>query len=186
MKKPRGPPRNRPARGRRKGSTIPLERHRQKFVIAVWHGVRLYGVGPYLSAHWAAWLTGTEPIKPEDVEGLLTAAGTKIKFTASSLDKHIDRLARNAQRIPVESDPWLRMSALAIKAMILAARTGNTEVYCGMLDALIELGWGDMIERLRARVGDLLKSNMPPRDEELGREGKGLLEWLRAASAREP
>ena len=170
----------RPARGRRKGSTIPLERHRQKFDIAVWHGVHLYGVGPYLSAHWAVWLTGAEPIKAEDVEGLLTAAGTKIKFTASTIEKHIDRLARNAQSIPVESDPWLHMSALAIKAMILAARTGNTEVYCGMLDALIELGWGDMIERLRARVGDLLRSNIPPRDEELGRAGMGLLKWLRA------
>ena len=161
---------------------MPLERHRQKFEIAVWHGIHLYGVGPYLSAHWAAWLTSIEPIKAEDVEGLLTAAGTKIKFTAASLDKHIDRLVRTAGRIPVESDPWLHMSALAIKAMILAARTGNTEVYCGMLDVLIELGWSDMIERLRARVGDLLQSNVPPREGELGREGKRLLEWLRAVA----
>ena len=85
-------------------------------MIAVWHGVHLYGVGPYLSAHWAAWLTGPEPITAEDVEGLLSTAGTNIRFTASTLDKHIDRLVRNAERIPVESDPWLHMSALAIKA----------------------------------------------------------------------
>lgn len=165
-----------------------MERRRQKFEIAVWHGIRLYGVGPYLSAHWAAWLTGTEPIKPEDIEGLLTVAGTKIKFTASSFDKHIDRLARNAQRFPLESDAWLHMSALAIKAMILAARTGNSEVYCGMLDALVELGWGDMIERLRVRVDDLLKSNIPPREDKdkLGREGRGLLKWLRAVDGGKP
>ena len=89
---------------------------------------------------------------------------------------------RTAGRIPVESDPWLHMSALAIKALLIAARTGNTELYCGMLDALIELGWTDMIESLRVRVDDLLRSNVPPREGELGREGKRLLEWLRAVA----
>jgi hypothetical protein len=174
-------------RGRPKGSTVPLERHRQRFAIAVWHGVRLYGVGPYLSAHWAAWLTSNEPIKAEDVEGLLTAAGTEIKFTASSLNKHIDRLARNAERIPIDSDPWLQMSALAIKGLIIAARTGRAEVYCGMLDVLIDLGWRNMVERLRARIDDLIKSNIPPRGEaRLGREGQALLDWLRAATGEKP
>ena len=172
--------------GRPKSSTVPLERHRQKFAIAVWHGVHLYGVGPYLSAHWAAWLTSNEPIKPEDVEGLLTVSGSEIKFTASSLDKHIDRLARNAERIPIDSNPWLHKSALAIKGMILAARTGNTEVYCGMLDVLIDLGWHDMIERLRARIDDLIKSNVPPREGKLGREGERLLDWLRTVTGEKP
>ena len=34
--------------------------------------------------------------------------------------------ARNAERIPIDSNPWLHMSALAIKGMILAARTGSS------------------------------------------------------------
>jgi hypothetical protein len=173
-------------RGRPKGSTIPLERHRQKFAIAVWHGVHLYGFGPYLSAHWAAWLTSNEPIKAEDVEGLLTVSGTEIKFTASSLDKHIDRLARNAERVPIDSDPWLHKSALAMKGLIIAARIRNIEVYCGMLDVLIDLGWRDMIERLRARIDDLIKSNIPPREGKLGREGQGLLDWLHTVTGEKP
>jgi hypothetical protein len=171
--------------GRPKGTTVPLKRHRQKFEFAVWHGVRLYGVGPYLSAHWAMWLCSNEPIKAEDVEGLLTVSGTEIKFTASSLDKHVDRLARNAERIPIDSEPWLHMSALAIKGLIIAHRTGNTEVYCGMLDVLIDLGWRDMIERLRARINDLTKSNIPPREGRLGRQGQALLDWLRATTREE-
>jgi hypothetical protein len=168
--------------GRPKGSTVPLERHRQKFEIAVWHGVHLYGAGPYVSAHLAVVVTGEEPIEPEDVEGLLTAAGTEIKFTASSLDKHIDRLARNAERIPIDSDPWLHMSALAIKTLIIAARARDIELYYWTLDALIRLGWSDMIERLRARIDDLIKSNVPPREGKLGRQGQALLDWLRSAS----
>jgi len=172
--------------GRPKGSTVPLERHRQKFAIAVWHGVHLDGVGPYLSARWAAVITGEEPIKPEDVEGLLTVSGTEIKFTASSLDKHIDRLARNAERIAIDSDPWLHMSALAIKGLIIAHRTGDMEVKCGMLDVLIDLGWRDMIERLRARIDDLTKSNIPPREGKLGREGQKLLDCLRTATGEKP
>jgi hypothetical protein len=57
--------------GRPKGSTVPLRRDRQRFAIAVWHGLRMRGFGPYVSAYWAAVVTGKEPIKPEDVEGLL-------------------------------------------------------------------------------------------------------------------
>jgi hypothetical protein len=167
-----------PKPGRPKGSTVPPERHRQRFAIAVCRGLRLSGTGPYVSAHWAAVVTGNEPIKPEDVEGLLTVAGTEIKFTASSLEKHIDRLARNANRAP-ETD-WERTSALAIKALILAARTGNAEVYCWTLDLLIGLGWRDVIERLRARIEDLAKSNIPPREGGLGHEGQKLLNRLRA------
>lgn len=169
-------------RGRPKGSTVPPDRHRQRFAIAVARGLRLSGTGPYVAAHWAAVVTGNEAIKPEDVEGLLTVAGTKINFTASSLEKHIDRLARNADRA---STDWGRMSALAIKALILAARSGNAEVYCWCLDVLIGLGWRDVIERLRARVEDLAKSNIPPRDGGLGHEGQKLLKRLRAAAARQ-
>jgi hypothetical protein len=173
-------------RGRPKGSTVPLERHRQKFAIAMWHGVHLYGVGPYLSARWAAWLTSNEPIRAEDVEGLLTVSGTEIKFTASTLDKHIDRLARTAERYALDSNPWLHKSALAIKGLIIAARTRNIEVYCGMLDVLIDLGWRGQIERLRARVEDLIRSNIPPREGKLGREGQGLLDWLRTVADEKP
>jgi hypothetical protein len=172
--------------GRPKGTTVPLKRRRQKFEIAIWHGLHLDGHGPYTSGLWAAWLISHKPIKPENVKGLLTVAGTEINFTASSLHKHVDRLVRNAKSIPVDSDPWLHMSALAIKGLIIAARTGNFQVYCYMRDVLHRIpGWHDEIERLRARIDDMAKSNIPPREGELGRKGQALLDWLRRVAKDE-
>ena len=92
----------------------------------------------------------------------------------------------NAERYALDSNPWLHKSALAIKGLIIAARTRNIEVYCGMLDVLIDLGWRGQIERLRARVEDLIRSNIPPREGKLGREGQGLLDWLRTVADEKP
>jgi hypothetical protein len=170
--------------GRPKGSTVPLERHRQRHQIAIWKGFRLCGYGPTVSAYWAAWATSDKPIQPEDANSLLTVAGTVIPYTASTLEKHIDRLARNAERTTSEQadNHWLAASSLAIKAMILAARTGNTEVYCGMIDVLIELGdWRDVLVRLADRVIAASKSNVPPHEGKLGRQGQALFDWLRSA-----
>src|SRR5262249_36176456 len=172
-------------RGRPKGSAVPLERDRQRVGIAAACGFRECGGGPYVAAYWAALATGDEPIRPEDVEGLLTVAGIDIKRTASSLDKHLDALARKAKRAPA-NNTWLRISATTIKALILAARIKNTEVYCGMLDILIGLGWGEVIERLSARIIEAAKSNIPPREGELGRQGQALLDWLRSTMPEKP
>jgi len=166
--------------GRPKGTTVPLKRNRQKCEIAIWHGLRLDGHGPYTSGLWAVWVTSNEPIKPEDVEGLLTAAGSKIRFTASSLETHIDRLVRNAKNTAMNSDPWLQMSALAIKGLIIAARTRDAKTWCYMVDVLLRLsGWPAVIERLTARIDELVRSNVPPRENELGAKGQALLNWLR-------
>jgi hypothetical protein len=165
-------------RGRPKGSAVPLERDRQRFAIAAWWGFRECGCGPYIAAYWAAVATGDEPIRPEDIEGLLTVAGVDIKHTAVSLDKHLDALARKAKRAPADN-AWLRMSATAIKALILAARTKRVEVYCAMLDVLVGLGWADVIGRLSARIIEASKSNVPPYEGKPGRRGQELLDWLR-------
>jgi len=167
-------------RGRPKGSTVAFERDRQRFAIAAWWGFRECGCGPYVAAYWAAIATGDAPIRPEDIDGLLTVAGVDIKGTASSLDKHLDRLARNAKRAPADN-AWLRTSAITIKALILAARTNNMPVYCGMLDMLIGLGWADVIERLSARIIEAGKSNIPPHEGRLGCRGQQLLNRARAA-----
>jgi hypothetical protein len=170
-------------RGRPKGSTVAFERDRQRFAIAAWWGFREYGCGPYVAAYWAAVATGDAPIKPEDIDGLLTVAGVDIKRTASTLDKHLDRLARNAKRAP-SNNAWLRTSAITIKALILAARTNNMQVYCGMLDMLIGLGWADVIERLSARIIEAAKSNIPPHEGRLGRRGRELLAALRRTTPK--
>jgi hypothetical protein len=173
--------------GRPKGTTVPLERHRQRHQIAIWNGFRLCGYGPTTSTYWAAWATSDKPIQLEDIDGLLTVASAVIPHTASTLEKHFDGLARNAKRTTSEQadNYWLAASSLAIKALILAARTGNTEVYCGMLDVLIELGdWRDVVARLADRVIAASKSNVPPRESKLGHQGQALLDWLRSAMER--
>ena len=172
-------------RGRPKGSTIPFALNRQRFAIAAWWGFREYGCGPYVAAYWAAVATGDEPIRPEDFNSVLNVAGIDIKKTASSLDKHLDRLARNAKRAPA-NDAWLRASATTIKALLLAARDNNMEVYCGMLDVLIGLGWGEVIERLSVRIIEASKSNVPPYEGELSRQAQRLLAELRRLTAKRP
>jgi hypothetical protein len=181
--------RQRRGRGRPKGSTVPLERHRQRHQIAIWNAFRLCGYGPIHSAYWAAWATSDKPIQPEDFDSLLTVASTVIPHTASTLEKHIDRLARTAKRTTSEQadNHWLAASSLAIKGMILAARTGDTEIYCGMIDVLIELGdWRDAVTRLADRVIAASKSNIPPYEGKLGRQGQALLDRLRSAMEKKP
>src|SRR5262249_38614383 len=112
----RRPPMRR-RRSRPKGTTVPFERDRQRFTISALWGFRFAGAGPYTAAYWAAYVTGEEPIRPEDIEGLLIAAGTKIKHTASTLEKHLDHLARKADRIPRSGpDRADYLDALARKA----------------------------------------------------------------------
>src|SRR5215472_3705534 len=161
----------RQGRGRPQGSTVPIERDRQKCEVAIAWGFGLAGYGPTVSAYFAAWATSNKPIRIEDVEGLPTVAGTEIPHTASSLEKHIDALARKAKR--TRQTGWLASSALAIKALIIAARTRKTDVYCGMLDVLIDLGWADVIGRLSARIIAASRSNVPPYEGKLGRPGAG-------------
>jgi hypothetical protein len=172
-------------RGRPKGSAVAFERDRQRFAIAAWWGFRECGCGPYVAAYWAAVATGDAPIRPEDIDGLLTVAGIDIKHTASSLDTHLAHLARKAKRAPADN-AWLRLSATTIKALILAARTRNMRVYCDMLDVLIGLGWAEVIERLSARIIEASRSNIPPHEAKLGRRGQELLAGLRRATPKKP
>jgi hypothetical protein len=168
-------------RGRPEGSTVPFKHDRQRFTIAALWGFSLAGAGPYTAAYWAAVALAEGPIRPEDVEGLLTAAGTQIPHTAATLDSHFDHLVRKAARIPPESDAWLFGSATAIKAAVLAARRGELGAYCFALDLLIANGWGKAIKRLNARVIEASKSNVPPYEEGgLGLMGRAFLAHLRA------
>jgi hypothetical protein len=169
-------------RGRPKGSTLPIERDRQRFAIALWRGFRKFGLGQYRSGYLAAAIDSDEPIRLEDVEGVLTLASTEINRTASSLDKHIDRLVRNAAKRAPEST-WIEASATAIQAFILAYRSGNIAVACGMLDCLVRFGWGDQLSRLTARIDEAVRGNIPPRDGQLGRHGQQLLDLLKKTTS---
>jgi hypothetical protein len=175
--------------GRPVGSTVPLERDRQRHQIAIWNGFRMCGYGPTVSSYWAAVATSDEPIQPEDLDGLLTVANTAIPRTASTLTEHLEALIRKAKRRTAEQadDFWLAASSLAIKAMIHAARIGNTEAFAHMVDALVEIGdWHDVVARLVERVIAASKSNVPPYEGELAPRGKALLDRLRSTIKQKP
>jgi hypothetical protein len=142
-------------------------------------------IGPYAAGYWAAIITSDGPIRLEDVEGLLTVAGIPIKKTASSIDKHVDALVRKTKRTAAaKDDVWLRASALAIKAFVLAARTGKVDAQCFALDTLIRLGWDDVIARLSGGMIKAAEGNLPPFHGQLGREGRNLLARLRKTSEK--
>jgi hypothetical protein len=167
-------------RGRPEGSTVPFAHDRQRFTIAAWWGFRGAGAGPFVASYWASIATSDTPIRPEDIDGLLHVAAVEIPHTSVTLDKHLDHLTRKAKRIPVESDAWLHLSATAIKAAVLAARTGDLETYCFAFDQLIANGWAGTIRRLSERVVEASKSNLPPFEGELGRAGRAFLARLRS------
>ena len=172
-------------RGRPKGSTVPLWDDSQCFTIAAWWGFRECGCSSQTAAYWAEVATGDKPIRPEDIEGLLSVAGVDIRHTAASLDNHLRALERKAKRAPA-NNAWLMISATAIKGLILAARTRKPDVYCGMLDVLIKHGWGDVLKRLSERIVEASKSNVPPFEGTLGRRGQELLDWVRRATPKIP
>jgi hypothetical protein len=175
--------------GRRKGSTVPLERDRQRHQIAIWNGFRMCGYGPTVSSYWAAVATSNHPIQPEDIEGLLTVASTVIPRTASTLTEHLEALIRKAKRRTAEQadDFWLASSSLAIKEMILAVRRGDTEAFAHMVDTLDGLGdWHDLMARLAERVIAVTKSNVPPHEGELAPRGKAFLHQLRSGIEQKP
>jgi hypothetical protein len=169
-------------RGRPKGSTVPIELDRQKYAVALWRAFREFDFGPYKAGYLAATVVSNEPIRLEDVEGLLVVASTEIKRTASSLDKHVDALVRKAKRVP--DDNWLAASATAIKALVLAIRSNKTATACGMLDVLVALGWHDLLSRLTARINDALRSNIPPRDGKPGHHGHEVLGLLKKVTSK--
>jgi hypothetical protein len=171
--------------GRPIGSAVPIERNRQKFAIVIWRVARyhrLLRLGPYEAAYLAAVVVSDQPIKLADVEGVLGLASTTVPYTASNLDKHIDRLARTAKAAPADN-PWLRQSAEAVGALVSAMQVDATETICELLDDLIALGWSDLLTRLTARLEEALRGNVPPADGPLARAARRLLS--RAKSERE-
>jgi hypothetical protein len=172
-KKPRGP-------GRPKGSTIPIERDRQKYAIAIWHGLTMSGARPNDAAHWALALTSKKPTLAAAIEDRLIVASTEIKFTASSLDAHVDALVRKARGFPLKESFWLRQSAMAIEQAARGLQTLQTPnglaLYYGAIDSLKYLGWHDVLDSLAKRVvNDLTRSNFPPFEGNLGRQGRAVL-----------
>ena len=172
-------------RGRPEGiESCRPDRHPAKFAIAICRGLRWSGTGPYVAAHWASVVTGNEAIKARECRRPADGRWDQRQILQPRRSGHEDdRLVRNADQPPATD--WEKISAQAVKALILAVRTGNGPAYFWTLDILIAHGWSDVIEGLRARIDDLAKSNLPPREGGLGQEGKRLLDLLRAAATRQ-
>ena len=163
-------------RGRPRGSRVPLERDRQRFAVAVWWGLHEMGYGPYEAAYLASTAVGDGPIRLENVENVLTIASTNVKHTSASLDEHIHALVRKAKRAPATD--WLVTSSAAIRAFVGYIRDDDIARACTMLDVLSHLGWRQEIVRLTSRISDAVKSNIPPYEGNLGRQGRVLFARL--------
>jgi hypothetical protein len=57
---------------------VPIERHRQRFEIALWWGLTQMGLGPFDAARRALLATKGGPIQLEDVEGVLVLTSAEI------------------------------------------------------------------------------------------------------------
>ena len=181
--------RSRPGAGRPK---VPTEQDLDRFFIVIWRVLaRLIGYGPRDAGYLAAHLVSAEPIVLADLEGALRAAPTNIEHHAAELDTRIAGLVRKAQGSS-ESDPWIRQSEAAIKALLLTAfallrpdLTDDTRKRlisdaAGLTADLEELGWGEFRSRLEGRINAALRSNLPPHDLPLGRKGRRLLQLMKA------
>jgi hypothetical protein len=176
------PPRRsrRRKRGRPKGTTVSLDRDRQRFEIAALWGFHLAGAGLHSAAYWSLFALGGEPIARQHVDALLNVSGSEIKHTSVTLTAHVEHLVRKARRAGRKRDRWLAMSALAIKAVILAIRTSNVRAYCAMLDQLVDLGWSDPVGQLRLRIVEAVEGgDLAPVEGQLGQRGGALLAALR-------
>jgi hypothetical protein len=169
--------------GRPKGARIHIAHDRKRFAVAAWWAFGEFGFGPYQSAGLAAAIVqNNEPIRMEDVEGLLTVASTRIHHNASSLKEHLAWLARKAEA--AKADAWLIQSATAVHGLILFITKDDTAGACRCLDALLALGWEDVLDGLHARIDVALKGNMPPRDDKLGRAGSEFLARFRESRSK--
>ena len=179
-------PRKKAKRGRPKGTTVPLDRDRQRFEIAALWGFHLAGAGLHSAAYWSLFALGSEPIARQHVEALLNVASAEIKHTSVTLTAHVEHLVRKAKHAGHKRDRWLAMSALAIKAVILSHRTGDIRAYCAMVDLLVELGWREPLDRLRLRIGEAIAGgDLGLFAGEVGRSGQALLIHLRRAEKPE-
>jgi hypothetical protein len=205
---PRGPS-NRPPNPRRGGTRpgsgrrkIPVEHDPDRFFVTIWRVlVRLLGFGAYEAGYLAAHLLSAEPIVLSSVEGgveegaLLIRASSAVPHHADTLETRVAGLVRKAELSSVV-DPWVGRSEIAIVALIRAAlalaRPNLSEEARVWLSAagetrvaeLHELGWGEVLARLEARVAATFGSNLPSSDSPLARRGRGLLRAVRERQKR--
>jgi hypothetical protein len=172
-------------RGRPKGSTVLLARDRQNAAIALWKAFRALDYSPHEAAYRALIIVGKQPLQPEHIEQVLTVAGKEIKYTASSLDAHLDALVRKAARTP-DRNPWLAASVTALVGLIRAARTNRIPLVWGMLQVLDSLGWRPLIISLGSRIDAAMRSNVPPFEGTLGRQGRQALDLIKNLSSKKP
>src|SRR5262245_18957364 len=89
-------------RGRPKGSTVPIERDRQKFEVACWWAFVGMGFGQFDAARRALLVVKGGPITLQDIDGVLHMASAEIPlpqpYDADDSDKGLRRLSAKARR----------------------------------------------------------------------------------------
>jgi hypothetical protein len=154
------------ARGRPKGSTVPLERDPQRFEIACWWAFHEMGCGPFDAARRALLATKGGSITLADIEGTLAMATASIPlpqpFDPHDPDKGLRRLFAKAKR--AEPAEWLIASSALIRALVGFIVANNVTGIAIAYDGLMKLGWGETIMGLAQRIEAALRSNLPPAD----------------------
>jgi hypothetical protein len=150
--------------------------------MATWFALNELGIGRYSAAYLTAVLIdSTESITIERVQDVLVRISVSFgDKRTTTLERHADRMARNVAKVfPRSSETdrdWVAQSAACIVGLVHFMAENKVAGACHCLDVLAELGWSDVIERLRQRVGSALQSLPPPFRGDLSAAARRLLE----------
>jgi hypothetical protein len=164
-------------RGRPIGAVIPLVKDSGRFELAfalAWEGL---GLDKYPAARLAMAIFSPTPFTTQSIGDLVVASVVMPKFR--TIEGHTNRTVRKiSQKMygSLEDRRWLKSSAEYLGAFIVAQRNGWSDVSRICLFVLEQqLGWGPTIRCIGTRLDAASRSNLPPFDGSLGRNGLALV-----------
>jgi hypothetical protein len=166
-------------RGRPPGTSVPIERHPQRFEIACIWAFLGFGLGPFDATRRALMVVRGEAVTMSDVMGVLRLSQVSVPLPEAQDEPNAAerRLLAVAKRQGPE--PWLVECSALIRGLIIFMGTGNVTGACLCLDNLLVRGWRPVLAGLNERIEAMLKSNVPPTDlTALGPQARKLVERL--------
>jgi hypothetical protein len=154
-----------------------------RFEIAAWLAFSAgLGLEDYPAARLVIFLAADAPITTESIDSVLLKSSTVHK--TATVDGRTDRIVRKARESVVRANAseraWLDYSSGLIVAAIRTAAAANTaRVALVALDRLRAAGWGDILDRIGARIEDSSRSNFLAADNELSRSAARMLRRLK-------
>jgi len=171
-------------KGRPIGSHRSLLADPRRFSIAAWHAFS-DAIGSHPAARLAVvLLEETTPITLEDLEGVLVVASSSYKPPPTAdnnytLDDRAFDLARRgklvADRATKRELDWLVACSGALHAVVSFIAADDAAGASRALEILRGAGWTEVIEHVRRRFEDALRSNFPPFEGRLRAAARQLL-----------